>query len=196
MKIAQVDVHLVRLDHHYKVAGHTETPGRLPGTDYYIEPQWPHAYSRVMEACLVKVTADNGTVGWGEAYGSFSSAVVAAIDQWIAPLAVGQKVDDVELPARIERTLHNLGRAGATIITAEAEYFAGPGQDARADRGVVARRAKHRRHLGGQSGRQAVAVLRPVQRQHRDSALARGDNRRHAFTRRSAWRAPRRPATR
>ena len=54
-------------------------------------------------------------MGWGEAYGGFWSAVVPAIDQWVAPLAIGQKVDDVALPARIERTLHNLGRAGATI---------------------------------------------------------------------------------
>ncbi|MBR1224017.1 MULTISPECIES: mandelate racemase/muconate lactonizing enzyme family protein [unclassified Bradyrhizobium] len=68
-----------------------------------------------LDTVLVRVTTDQGTVGWGEAYGSFWSAVVAAIEQWVSPLAIGQSVDDVELPARIERTLHNLGRAGATI---------------------------------------------------------------------------------
>lgn len=66
MKVQQIDVYTLRIPHHYKVGGHTDAPGRLPGTDYYIEPQWVHAYSSVTEACLVKVTADTGDFGWGE----------------------------------------------------------------------------------------------------------------------------------
>ena len=66
MKISQIDVFTLRIPHHYRVGGHDEAPGRLPGTDYYFEPQWAHAYSSVTEACLVKVTADDGAFGWGE----------------------------------------------------------------------------------------------------------------------------------
>jgi len=61
MQIEQIAVFILRIPHHYKVGGHAEAPGRLPGTDYYIEPQWVHAYSSVTEACLVKITADDGT---------------------------------------------------------------------------------------------------------------------------------------
>lgn len=66
MKIEQIEVFTYRLPHHYKVGGHTGTPGRLPGTDYYVEPQWAHAYSSVIESCLVKITAEDDSVGWGE----------------------------------------------------------------------------------------------------------------------------------
>lgn len=66
IKVARIDVYPLRIPHHYKVGGHTDAPGRLPGTDYYIEPQWVHAYSSATESCLVKVTADDGTFGWGE----------------------------------------------------------------------------------------------------------------------------------
>src|SRR6478735_5378155 len=66
MQIEQIDVFTLRIPQHYRVGGHTEAPGRFPGTDYYLEPQWVHAYSSVTETCLVKVTTDDGTVGWGE----------------------------------------------------------------------------------------------------------------------------------
>jgi L-alanine-DL-glutamate epimerase-like enolase superfamily enzyme len=88
---------------------------RIPFDHWAPPPMFAGRPRTTLDTVLVRVTTDQGAVGWGEAYGSFWSAVVPAIDHWVAPLAVGQKVDDVGLPARIERTLHNLGRAGATI---------------------------------------------------------------------------------
>ena len=67
MEITRIDVFTLRAPHHYRIGGHEESPGRLPGTDYYVEPQWVHAYSSATESCLVKITASNGTFGWGEA---------------------------------------------------------------------------------------------------------------------------------
>ena len=66
MKIVSIDVFPLRLQRHYRVAGHSEAPNQLPGTDYYIEPQWVHAYSRVLEGVVLKITADDGSFGWGE----------------------------------------------------------------------------------------------------------------------------------
>jgi L-alanine-DL-glutamate epimerase-like enolase superfamily enzyme len=66
MQIESVEVFTLRLPHHYRVGGHANAPGRLPGTDYYVEPQWVHAYSSVTEAAVVKITADDGSIGWGE----------------------------------------------------------------------------------------------------------------------------------
>jgi L-alanine-DL-glutamate epimerase-like enolase superfamily enzyme len=98
-----------------RIATITAFPLRIPFDHWSSPPMFAGRPRTTLDTVLVRVTTDQGTVGWGEAYGSFWSAVVPAIDQWVAPLAVGQNVDDVELPARIERTLHNLGRAGATI---------------------------------------------------------------------------------
>jgi L-alanine-DL-glutamate epimerase-like enolase superfamily enzyme len=98
-----------------RIAAITAFALRIPFDHWGPSPAFAGRPRTTLDTVLVRVTTDGGTVGWGEAYGGFWSAVVPAIDQWVAPLAIGQKVDDVELPARIERTLHNLGRAGATI---------------------------------------------------------------------------------
>jgi L-alanine-DL-glutamate epimerase-like enolase superfamily enzyme len=64
---------------------------------------------------LVRVTASNGVVGWGEAFGTSGSTIPAAFDNWIRHLAVGQDATDADLTARLERLLHGLGRSGPVI---------------------------------------------------------------------------------
>jgi L-alanine-DL-glutamate epimerase-like enolase superfamily enzyme len=88
---------------------------RLPFDHWAPVPQFAGRPRNTLDTVLVRVVTDSGVVGWGEAYGSFWSAAVAAIDDFVKPLAVGRPVDDVELPGRIERTLHNLGRTGPTV---------------------------------------------------------------------------------
>jgi L-alanine-DL-glutamate epimerase-like enolase superfamily enzyme len=68
-----------------------------------------------MDALLIRVTASNGVVGWGEAFWGATATVVAALDERVSPLARGQDVNDAELTPRLERVLHNLGRAGPVI---------------------------------------------------------------------------------
>ncbi len=90
MKIQQIEVFTLRIPHHYKVGGHTETPGRLPGTDYYIEPQWVHAYSSLVESCLVKIIANDGTIGWGEVQAPLTPQTPCAlITTLLAPALLG-----------------------------------------------------------------------------------------------------------
>lgn len=90
-------------------------PLRIPFDHWSSPPMFAGRPRTTLDTILIRVTTDDGLVGWGESYGSFWSAVVDAIDQWVSPLAIGQRIDDIELPARLEKTLHNLGRAGATI---------------------------------------------------------------------------------
>ena len=79
MKIDHIDVYAYRLEHHYKIGGHGDAPNRMPGTDYYFEPQWRQAYSRVTESCLVKITTDSGVEGWGEAQAPLAPRAPCAI---------------------------------------------------------------------------------------------------------------------
>jgi hypothetical protein len=62
--------------------------------------------------------------------------------------------------------------AGAAVVAAETEGVAGAGQHARADGGIRARRAQRRAHFARERSREAVAVLRPVQGEHGDAAVA------------------------
>lgn len=68
-----------------------------------------------IDVLLVRVTTNNGLIGWGEAYGGTWPSTVVAIKSWVAPLAIGQDPRDLNLTQRLERTLHNLGRAGPTL---------------------------------------------------------------------------------
>jgi L-alanine-DL-glutamate epimerase-like enolase superfamily enzyme len=79
MNIDTIEVFTIRYAHHYRIGGHQDTPGRLPGTDYYVEPQWVHAYSRATECCLVKITSDSGAVGWGETQAPLTPQTPAAL---------------------------------------------------------------------------------------------------------------------
>ncbi len=71
-----------------------------------------------LEFVLVKVTTDDGLVGWGEGFAYFCAApLAAAVRDMVAPVVVGQNADD---PAAINRALqhrlHLHGRYGITIF--------------------------------------------------------------------------------
>ena len=65
-----------------------------------------------VESLYVRVTTSGGVVGWGESFGTGRPMVVAAFDNWIRRLAVGQSASDEELIPRIERMLLSLSRSG------------------------------------------------------------------------------------
>ena len=56
MRIERIDVHVVKTDRHYRLRGVEETPGLVPGTDYFIEPHWRQAHGRRLEACFVRTS--------------------------------------------------------------------------------------------------------------------------------------------
>ena len=65
-----------------------------------------------IEGLYIRVTTSNGTVGWGESFGTARPMVIAAFDHWVRRRVVGEKVADTELIPRIERMHLSLGRAG------------------------------------------------------------------------------------
>ena len=65
-----------------------------------------------VESLYVRVTTSGGVVGWGESFGTARPMVIAAFDNWIRRLAVGQSATDEELLPRIERMLLSLSRSG------------------------------------------------------------------------------------
>lgn len=91
MKIATVEIFIYKLDQHYQIRGTDETPGRLPGTDYYLEPHLRQAYSRKVESCLVKITTDGGISGWGEAQAPLLPESAASIlKHLVGPYLLGR----------------------------------------------------------------------------------------------------------
>jgi L-alanine-DL-glutamate epimerase-like enolase superfamily enzyme len=73
---------------------------------------------KALDFCLVRVDTDAGITGWGEAFSySCRRAVVAAVRDMIAPLAVGRDARDIAgLHAEIQKRLHIFGRFGITAF--------------------------------------------------------------------------------
>jgi len=63
---------------------------------------------------LVRVETEDGRIGWGEAFGyNIAPATVAAVEQTLAPLALGRDATDIAaLIEDLARHLHLFGRAG------------------------------------------------------------------------------------
>ncbi len=73
---------------------------------------------KALDFCLVRVDTDAGITGWGEAFSySCRRAVVAALRDMIAPIAIGCDAADIAgLHAAIQRRLHIFGRFGITAF--------------------------------------------------------------------------------
>src|SRR5215212_9469186 len=78
---------------------------------------WGGQAWRTADALLVKVTTDEGTVGWGEAFGyNVIPATKAAIDHMIAPMCIGRDALAIDaLMLELQQKLHIFGRGGPVI---------------------------------------------------------------------------------
>jgi hypothetical protein len=79
---------------------------------------WGESNLPAADSLLVKVTTDQGLIGWGEAFGfrAVASAKLA-IDQLIAPLCLGKDATRIEpLMLDVQRKLHVFGRGGALVF--------------------------------------------------------------------------------
>ncbi|WP_325341669.1 mandelate racemase/muconate lactonizing enzyme family protein [Xylophilus sp.] len=102
MKVQSVEPILLSIPFEDGGSGTGGTPGR-----------W-----HTLDTVLVKVTADNGLVGWGEAFGYFCHhAVGEHIRNLVAAQFIGRTLDDVEaLNLEVQRKLSLFGRCGLTIF--------------------------------------------------------------------------------
>ncbi len=78
---------------------------------------WGSKDLQVVDSLIVKVTADDGTVGWGETFGFTAiPAVKLVIDTILAPEVIGRDVSQREgLMSELQKKLHIFGRSGAFI---------------------------------------------------------------------------------
>ena len=83
---------------------------------------WGDSNLPVADSLLVKVTTDEGLVGWGEAFGfrAVASAKLA-VEQLIAPLCIGKDATRIEpLMLDVQKKLHVFGRGGPLAFAISA----------------------------------------------------------------------------
>ncbi len=101
MKITKVDTALVRIPYR-----HNGPPTGFGGRTW-----------TTMDTLLVRVDAEDGLTGWGEAFGyNVNEGTKATIDSLIAPLCIGRDSSAIaQLMAELQQTLHFFGRGGPVI---------------------------------------------------------------------------------
>jgi galactonate dehydratase len=89
MQIVGVDTYILKLRADSAYLG-ALADGSAPGAGYAVRPPWRSIYSDRYETLLVRVTAADGTVGWGEALAPVAPEVPAAIvNLLLAPVLRG-----------------------------------------------------------------------------------------------------------
>lgn len=90
-------------------------PLRIPFDHWAPHPLFGGQPRKTIDTILVRVTASNGIVGWGQIYYGGWQAAIPALTEWVLPLVINQDVADIGLQWRVERILQNLGRSGPVI---------------------------------------------------------------------------------
>ncbi len=90
----------------------------IPFGDFYDGPRTKPRGWVQRDTLLVKVTSDDGIIGWGEAFAyACTGATRAAVMDMFRPRLIGQSTDDLgALSREMQRQLHIQGRYGITIF--------------------------------------------------------------------------------
>jgi galactonate dehydratase len=93
--IAKVERFVVTLPRDVPYLGPLGVNERVTERGYVVRQGNRTLYPTVDRSVLVKVTADDGTIGWGETYGIVApEAVVAILDDVLAPFVIGRDPRD------------------------------------------------------------------------------------------------------
>ncbi|SEE94268.1 galactonate dehydratase [Ruania alba] len=119
MHVRQVETFVLKID---GGVGYQGVVGQERPDGYHVRPPWRSLYSSRFESLLVRVTAEDGTVGWGEALAPVAPEVPrAVVDLLLAPVLVGL---DATMPRRSWCTLRDLMRERGHLVGHQADALA------------------------------------------------------------------------
>ena len=101
-----------------KIAAIEVIPLQIPFSIGPVVPKSGGKPWEVQEIVLVKLETEDGLVGWGEAFSySCQNAVVAALEDMVAPLVVGCEIEEIpDFMRQLQQVLHLFGRYGITMF--------------------------------------------------------------------------------
>lgn len=98
MRVVDVTTLVVKIRDGETYMGPLETDATTVGGEYFRRPHYPILFSRATQTLLVKLTTDDGRVGWGEAQAPLVPEVPqAVIDHLLGPMLVGRDPHDVSV---------------------------------------------------------------------------------------------------
>ncbi|GAA3873180.1 mandelate racemase/muconate lactonizing enzyme family protein [Streptomyces sedi] len=121
MQIASVETFVLKVFHDEAYLGDLPDGSEVPA-GYQVRAPWRSLYSRRFETLLVKVVAEDGTAGWGEALAPVAPEVPAAVvDLLLAPVLRGR---DARAPRPNWVALRDLMRERGHLVGHQADALA------------------------------------------------------------------------
>lgn len=121
MRIAAVDTFVLKIDNDEPYLG-VLPDGTGPADGYAVRPPWRSLYSPRFETVLVRLTAEDGTAGWGEALAPVGPEIVAAV---VRTTLAGQLVGaDARSPRPVVRAAAELMRERGHLVGHQADALA------------------------------------------------------------------------
>jgi L-alanine-DL-glutamate epimerase-like enolase superfamily enzyme len=97
MKISDIETFVVKMPNTVPYMGALESGVSTTGTGYFQRPPYPTFYSHSTEGFLVKITTDDGIIGWGEAQAPLVPEVLETIVQQLyKPFYLGHDPFDLD----------------------------------------------------------------------------------------------------
>lgn len=119
MQINQIETFVL------KVPAETPYLGEVPNCSagqYFLRPPWQSLYAARYETMLVRIVAEDGTEGWGEALAPVGPEIVAAVINYLlAPALVGR---DAATPRANWKFLRSLMRERGHLVGHQADALA------------------------------------------------------------------------
>ena len=122
MLITGVEVFPLRVLAESAYLGALPSGEKPPSTGYHVRAPWRSLYSDRYETVLVRLEAENGTVGWGEALTPVGPEIVASIvDLLLGPVVVGSSPSS---PRPVSASLRDLMRERGHLTGHQADALA------------------------------------------------------------------------
>ena len=97
MKITDIQTFVVKMPNDVPYLGTLEDGAAVTDTGYFQRPHYPTFFSHATEGFLVKITTDDGLVGWGEAQAPLVPEVLETIVQRLfKPFYLGRDPLDID----------------------------------------------------------------------------------------------------
>ncbi|MBK1784297.1 mandelate racemase/muconate lactonizing enzyme family protein [Prauserella cavernicola] len=121
MRISAVETFVLKLPAEEAYLGRL-ADGSAPEAGYRVREPWRSLYSDRYETLLVRLTAEDGTTGWGEALAPVAPEVPAAVvDLLLAPVLIGS---DARAPRPAWSRLRDLMRERGHLVGHQADALA------------------------------------------------------------------------
>jgi len=122
VRITNVETFPLRLPAEAAYLGVLPSGEEPPEAEYYVRPPWRSLYSHRYETMLVRLQAEDGTAGWGEALAPVGPEIPAQIvDLLLRPVLLGAHADR---PRPVVAVLRGLMRERGHLVGHQADAIA------------------------------------------------------------------------